>query len=530
MWRTRGLTSPPARRAIPGPLGNRSRESVSKGLTCPIGPSMPMNERLLPAVQLIVALCLGAACAAPNPRLPSAPHPRESVVAEDSHSTAPSGAVNTGTLHPESTGPRTLDLSAAIALALAENPDMRAAAARVDAARAGLREARAAFLPAVGVDISYLRADAPSMYLFKSIDSGRFQAGTDFNAPGAFNSWEAGIGVSYNIYDGGRDDLRRAIADDGVESEHLRSTLVENALVAAVIDTWFEVRSATDQIATAHASVETVEAQLREARARHEEGRALESDVLSLDVRRAEALELEIRARNAHDLALASMAQLMGLRVDESLRLEGPGNVPGSSPADWPEALARALAERADLALARAEMRATERQVGISESANLPRADLFARGWRDAPEADFDQSRDNWALGVSLSWSLFDGARGPASARARARLEERRQAVRRTELAVELDVKSAWLRLESALSRSTVTLTAVTAAEESLRQVKAQFEAGAAPVTRYLEAELMNTQSRMRHTHALFDLERGRANLARAVGEFGPDSEGATKR
>jgi len=421
---------------------------------------------------------------------------------------------------PPPSGPLVLDLTGAIELAIAESPDMLAAAARIDAAHAGLAQARAAYLPSLDVSLDYLRADAPSMYLFKTIDSGHFLPGTDFNQPGAFSNWEAGIGLSYNIYAGGRDKLHEEMAAEGIESEKLRIALVENALVAAVIDAWFEVRLGEEQITTARASVETVEIQLNEARVRHEEGSALVSDVLSLEVRRAEAAELEIRARTGRDLALATLAQLIGVGDDSPLQLEGIGSVPGHLPAGWDEAISRALADRPELALSRSATRVAEKEVGVAKSAILPEADLFARAWRDAPELDFDNSRDNWALGVSLRWDVFNGGRGPTKDRSRALLDERRRVERQTELAVELDVRDAWLRLESGRSRSAVASAAVAAAAETMRLVKVQYESGAATVTRFLEAEMMNTHAQLRRIRAEYDLERARANLMRAVGDF----------
>jgi outer membrane protein TolC len=418
-----------------------------------------------------------------------------------------------------SEGPVTFD--ALVATALAQSPDLALTAARVAQAEAGLGRARAAWWPTVGVDASFLRADAPSMYLFKTIDAGRFQGGTDFNAPGSFSNWEAGLGARMNLYNGGRDELGEAMAEDTRALALLGGDAVENGLVAALTDGWYSVRAAEEQIQTAEASIQTVAAQLSEARVRYEKGSGLRTDVLSLEVRLAQSEELLLRARNGRALGLAVLAQLAGLEQDTELDLAGAASVPSGFCASLDEAMALAETSRPELEQARRRVQQAERGGRMADSAYLPRADLFARGWRDSPDLDFGSSRDNWALGVSLSWDFLDGGqRGAGVDEARARLDEARRAEQKARLAVQLDVRTAWLRVTDAEARLQVARKASDTAEETLQLVRAQYEAGAATITRYLEAELMNTEARTRRTGASYDLERAGADLARAVGHY----------
>ena len=482
----------------------------------------------------VAALVIAQACAGPQ-ELPTAreisaqvdlaPHPAPAAAAllpaaGSQKTTGSQNATGPESAVADESGTLELDLPRAIEIALTESPDLSAAEARVAVARAGLREAQAQFLPTVSVDLSYLRADAPSLYLFRTIDAGQFLPGTDFNDPGAFSNWGAGVGLHYDLYNGGRDRLAEGIAAETIELERLQQLVAENALVAAVIDTWYAVRSAREQVATARASVATVAAQMEELRARMDEGLALESDVLALEVRRTEALELELRARNADRLAEATLRQLLGLGAERELAWGGAETVPLDLPADAVAALSAALAQRPELAAADGGVNLAKQRTALADSAIRPRVELFARGWRDAPEVDFDDSRDNWMLGVALHWDLFAGTRGAQQDRARAQLDEQSRTARKVQLAVEHDVTSAWLHLDSARARLEVASSAVTHARSMLSQVEALFENEAVTVTRFLEAELMNTQARMRYTQATFDVGRASANLVRAVGGF----------
>ena len=101
---------------------------------------------------------------------------------------------------------------------------------------------------------------------------------------------------------------------------------------------------------------------------------------------------------------------------------------------------------------------------------------------------------------------------------ARSVLDEMLDADRKATLALQLDVKTAYLRLDEARARKEVTRASVAQAEETLSLVRKQYEGGTATVTRYLEAELMLTRARMRDTQALYDLEKSLADVARAMG------------
>lgn len=460
-----------------------------------------------------LALC---ACSAPNPRVPDEaprqppPAGAPAVLATDATGQGPTATPNPTAL---------LDLADILRIALRESPDLGLAQARIELARADLETARADDLPSLDLGLEVLRADAPSTYLFKSIDSGRFQPGTDFNAPGVFENWEASLGLRWNLYDGGRTGLAKAIARGGVELEREAQRVAENALVGALIDAYYSARAAAASAATAALALPTLERQLELARARFEEGQTLESDVLSLEVRRAEAREAELQARQRHDLARAALGQLMGVGGLVELAPEAPAAVTGELPGGLPEALERALASRPELEQARTAVDLAERRIELARAAILPRLDLFGRGWRDAPHGDFDESRDNWALGLSLGWSPYDGGRrGAGAQRARAELAGARRIERKAELAVEFEVRGAWLRLEQAKARIEVNERAAHQAQDSLARVEAQYEAGGVPVTRYLEAELTSRNALTRRTIAIYDARRAAADLARAMG------------
>ena len=84
-----------------------------------------------------------------------------------------------------------LTLIDVLAIARANNPDLLMALARIERARAMLEKSTAPFYPQVKIYTEYLQGDAPSAYLFKTIDQRKLPPGTDFNDPGWFENFES---------------------------------------------------------------------------------------------------------------------------------------------------------------------------------------------------------------------------------------------------------------------------------------------------------------------------------------------------
>ena len=417
----------------------------------------------------------------------------------------------------------TLSLQQTIDLVLERNPGLGVAAARIQQADSAFAESQAAFRPQVNLDLGYLRADAPSTYLFKTIDARGYVPGTDFNNPGAFNNWEAGVGVGYNLYSGGSHQLAGDIAQLQQRIAQLGVSTLHNQLTAMTIDLWFSALVATEQLQVAESSVQTVTAQLSEAQTLYEEGKVLRSDVLTLQVRLAAANEIVIRSGNGVQMARIGLASLLAMAEQEMPPLENDINpLPNmEEPTDLAAALASAFEQRPELEQLRFSLAQGQLQIERAESSSKPSVDLFGRAWADNPDIDFAGSEANWTVGIAASWNLFDGgAQSARAARAKAQLAEVHARHRALLAEVRMDVELAYLAYGESSARLDVARGAVDLALESLRLVQVQYEGGAATITRYLEAEQMATNARQRLNQAVFDRKRAAADLARAMGSF----------
>lgn len=420
----------------------------------------------------------------------------------------------------------TLSLADAIDLAFAQNPDLKAAEARIGQAESRVAEVAAGFYPKVTARVGYDYTSNPALAFSYIVAQRRFSANpADFdgqiNNPGWVENFRPEVIGSINLYRGGQDDYLKKAAELGVAATELEHAAVRNRLAAAVTSAYYAVLSAPRQMAVAQRSVATVEQEMEMTRARVNEGVALRADVLSLEVRAKAARENELQARNAINLSRSALKTLIG---------ESKNELPALRETELPlPQLKDNLLKTFDLALSqRPEMQAAAHQVQIRQheldaanGANLPRINAYAAYGSNSRTLDPSTYKDNASIGINAEYDLFAG--GAIQARisaAERRLVEAQAVEEKIRLDIENEVRQAYSTLEQALERVAVAEAGATSAEEALRLVNEQYHGGTATVTRYLEAETDRAAATLRAIVARFEAQVAEAQLQQAVGHW----------
>jgi outer membrane protein len=415
---------------------------------------------------------------------------------------------------------KTLTLKTALSLALGNNPDTQIAASRIAQSKAMLGQSRAAFMPSVNLYTEYTRADAPSAFLFKSLDQREFNTPMNqFNNPGIVNNFETGITAQMSLFNGGRNMLNRAMAKEDLTMSTWSSEEAKNNVAAQLINAWYDTLSASEFVKIAEESKATVKNQLAIMTVRFEGGSALKSDILSLKVRLAQAEEDLLKSKNRYKLATAGLTTILGVFPDKTVVIDtAPFSLAGI-PQTYENGMATAMEKRPELHKVRAMVKKSRMGMDMAKSAYLPAASLMGKYYMDDPDMRYSQNRDNWAVGVMLNWNLFSGFSDHAgTVKSNAQLREALSSDRKAMLAVSFDVKNAYIRYEEAKARIDVAQSSVQMSEESLSLVKKQYEGGSATITRYLEAELDRNAAKIRATSAFYDREKALADIARSTG------------
>ncbi|MGX2029452.1 MULTISPECIES: TolC family protein [Methylocaldum] len=415
-----------------------------------------------------------------------------------------------------------LKLEEAIDLAFEQNPDLLAAAARIGEAEAKVAEAAANFYPKLMARVGYAYSDDPSQAFSYIVAQRRFNFGVDINHPGWVENFRPEIVGTWSLYRGGQDSYRKKAAELGVEAAELERSAIRNRLAAAVTAAYYALLSAPQQVDVARHSIEAVERELEHTKHRVAEGMALKADVLSLEVRAAEARESELKAQNAIELSRSALKTLLGITTGEILELREPADRLADHPAqDYARLLDQALAQRPEMQAAIHQSQIRREELQAERGARWPRVNAYAAYGQNSRSPDFAFSRDNVTLGVNAEVDLFSG--GAVSARiaqAERRLTEAQALEQRTRLEIGDEVRRAYTTLEEALQRLKVAEAGAAAADEALRLVNEQYRGGAATVTRYLEAETDRADAALRVIVVRYEAEVAQAQLKKAVGHW----------
>lgn len=419
-------------------------------------------------------------------------------------------------------------LDECVLAALESNPDAEAAAARIEAARAAGRQARSGWWPMLSLGASHARTDNPPQAFMMDLNQralNMMSPAFNPNEPDDTGNTRLTFGVKYRLLDFGARSSGVAGADAMLAARKAMERAVRNQLAHEVTAAYYGVLQAREMAAVQADQVRSIEESLRTARARLERGATIRADVLSLEVRLAQAQEDLIRARNGVALAVAALNTAVGRDVvPDGDALQAPADDPplpdcGSEE----ECLRHHPAYRAATAAAAARKAAWR----AARAGGRPTVSLFGSSdWDSEDVSDFEQS---YLVGIAAEWDLFDGGRRRgAVAEARAEWEAAEAEAQRTLNQLRLDLRQAALRVREAYERREVAGRAADAAAEALRLTKARYEQGAAELAELLNAEVGLAAIRARHVAAAYDYRVALSNLERARGRLG--AGGATSK
>ena len=296
-------------------------------------------------------------------------------------------------------------LDALVQEALANNPDLQVAAARVEQAAGFVRVAGAQLYP----QVSALARGGGKL----SGDS------SGLEGAGVFANWELDLW--------GRVRAGRAAARGQYDSSALDIEYARQSLAALVAKSWFLAVEARLQKAIAEEMAGASERQLGMTQDRLRVGRGDEYDVV---LARANLATFRDSARSldlAHQQALRALETLAGRYPAAALRVPAQlASLPGPLPAGMPSEL---LERRPDVVAAERRVAAAFYRVEEAKAARLPRISLTAAVTSISSELFVLQERDNpvWSAGASLTAPLFLG--GQLQAQVEIRTAEQKQAI-----------------------------------------------------------------------------------------------------
>ena len=458
-----------------------------------------------------VAALLTAGCASVDPwnttnRVPSAPsayyRPSAGTVSTRLSETPEREEAHPPVLSAED-GP--LTLATCIRTALERNPRTRGSwqSARAAAARVG--EERADYFPTADLSAETARGKSVSLDRDEENDTTR-------------NSYIAGIDVSYLLFDGG---ARRARVEGAgaslLEADFRHNTTLQDVALA-VEESYYELLGTQWFLKVARDTVKRTQYQLELAKARHQAGVVTRADVLRAETQRGDAELLLVQARNAVQIAHGRLARAMGLPVHRAFEVaELPTDMQKGELPRVEQLLDEAARERPELRSALARIEANRAEVTAGRAAYWPTLSVGASAGRK--DTTFVPERDEWSVGLSLNFPLFEGfERGYRIQRAQADLARAMADHADLLQGIELEVWTAYWRLIESAEAVEAAAKLTASASESARLAEGEYKSGVVSVIGLIDAQTAQTEAERRLVQARLDWYTAKAQFERAVG------------
>jgi outer membrane protein len=410
---------------------------------------------------------------------------------------------------------RELTLEEAVNIGMENAPKIVARIGDYVASQQRVNQALAPLLPQLTASGSYGRARSISQLSGASLLN-------DFGS--------TSVTASQLLFDFGRTWAAKDVAKSSAEA--LKEVLEAQKLdISQLVKTQYYTLLLSKRLVEVNVTaLDRAEVNLRSAQGFFQVGTQPKSFVTRAEVDVANGRVNVIRAQNAVSLARVALNTAMGISVNAPTEVKDTLAYQ-PFPMDRQALVGEALKNRPEYRQIKAQADAADafvRQTFRDFFPNLVGSGTYgitgvtggiAVAGTSRSASGFTDYGNEWQVGISLNWSIFDGGGKIARYKeAKANLEASQARVRDTELQVWQSVEQSYLNLGEAEERIGAARKAVESAEENYQLARGRFDAGVANIIELTDAQLALTQAQSTEAQALSDYRVAIANLERSLG------------
>ncbi|MGC1416243.1 MAG: TolC family protein [Candidatus Acidiferrum sp.] len=390
-------------------------------------------------------------------------------------------------------GPRTLSLEEAEAIALKNNPQITIGRLRALAAQQYVREARSALLPNAYLSLTAVDANPGS----------RLAAGF-LNNPVLYPRAADGVNVTQLVTDFGRTTNLLSSSEYNAKSEDQNAAATRADILLVVDQAFYNSLETKALVAVAEETVRARQTLVDKVQALT--NAKLKSDIdlsfSNVDLARGKLLLLE--AQNNYQASLAALSAILGYPDEQNFQLVDESTAVSQPASEVAPLIQQALQQRPEIKALQFEVEAAQK-FGSAEH-DLVRPTINALGVvGQAPVRD--NHIESWygAVGVNINIPVFNGflynARGKT---ADLQTEAERQKLLDTRNNIARDVRNAWQDSRRAFERLSVTQQLREQASLALSLAQARYNLGLGSIVEFTQAELQKTEADIDDTDAKF--------------------------
>ena len=442
---------------------------------------------------------------------------------------------------------RPLGLDQVETIAEVNNPNLKALAIEVEQAQSQLRAEISRWYPTIQLGATQLPAFSVRQSYSPTPNRDIAIGDVTGYSTNSITAMDAVLQTSWALIDPQRTP-RIAAARDRYEKAKNAYLIGLRDLRLQAAEAYFDLQSADEQVRIGQESVRASLVSLRDARSRFQAGVATKLEVLQAETQLARDQQLLTNALTGNGPggpglgqadARRQLAALLSLPQDVTPVAKDPSRVVGAWIPSLEESIIAAFAYREELddilldisianSEANSELAASQpllRIVNTLSASNSygARYTDFVNGSNEAPAAQNVLGQTNWsvdnAIGLNLSWTLFDGGRARALYRLnkqRANEGRYRFAQRRDQIRVE--VERGFFELQRNNLNISTNAQEVLSTRESLRLARLRFQAGVTTQREVVDTQRDLTQAEVRYALAISTYNKSLADLRRRTG------------
>lgn len=333
------------------------------------------------------------------------------------------------------------------------------------------------------------------------------------------NAGNLSLQLSMTLYDWGRNAIAIDIAKESVLATRAALVGVEQDVLLRAVESYLNVRSATEQVELQQNSVRVIGQEQRAAADRFDVGEITQTDVSQADAALAEARANLATAEGDLQIARENYRTSTG---KAPVNLAPPPPTP-RLPANLAAARDIGLRTHPLIQQARREAAASELVVAAAAANRNPTLSGTAsvgtqRGNANSLTGSYT-NRDSASVGLELSQTIYSGGRLPSAHRkAMAQRDAARSALLNTSRQVDQSVGTAWAGIDVARAQIGAIDQQIAAAQQAYDGVREEATLGARTTLDVLDAEQSLLEARANKITAEANLQLAHYQLLSAMG------------
>ncbi|HUL58534.1 MAG TPA: TolC family protein [Anaeromyxobacteraceae bacterium] len=289
-------------------------------------------------------------------------------------------------------------------------------------------------------------------------------------------------------------------------------------IIFFVAQAYYAVASLRQTFEISQRLLETAQRQEHDAAVRYKAGTIAKVGLLRAQIARAGAEQDVRRALNGYLSAKIALATLLDRGTDFEVESPAEPQLP-PNPAGLEQTAAR---DRPEVQAARESVDVASGNRNAIVADYLPNVGAFGR-YQWANVTGFTGTNTVWAVGLGLTWNIFDGGLREANLReANARIAEAEATWKAAELRARSEVAEALLDLESARANAQKSKEQRDLAAENQRLVDVSYRAGAATAVEQADATTALRNAELAFQTDSLQAQLSALRLLRAAGAFDP--------